>query len=99
MNSKISYKTALITGGNGNIGRLISERLVAQGVRVVRFDIPGTEPADTHELETIVVGDIRDDALLQDLFQQHQPDIRCFPVVRKRIWKPLGKLMAQLHFD
>ncbi len=75
MIANFPYKTALITGGNGNIGRLISERLVAQGVRVIRFDIPGSEPADTHKLETIVVGDIRDDVLLEKLFKQHQPDI------------------------
>ena len=75
MTSKFPYKTALITGGNGNIGRLISEKLVQQGVRVIRFDIPGSEPVDTHALETIVVGDIRDTVLLQELFQQYQPDI------------------------
>jgi len=52
-------KTALLTGGNGNLGRLVAAQLLERGVRVIKFDIPGTEPDKTHENETIVIGDMR----------------------------------------
>ncbi len=67
-------KTALITGGNGNIGRLLSEQLTAKGIEVVRFDLPGSEPKTHDALETIITGDIRDQNLLEAIFQSHQPD-------------------------
>jgi len=41
-------KTALLTGGNGNLGRLVAHKLLERGVKVIKFDIPGTEPVDTH---------------------------------------------------
>lgn len=69
------YNTALITGGNGNIGRLIAECLVEEGVNVIRFDVPGSEPAEAHELETFVSGDIRDVELLERIFRERKPDI------------------------
>jgi threonine 3-dehydrogenase len=65
---------ALITGGNGNLGRLVAARLLATGQRVVKFDLPGTEPAQLHANETVVSGDIRDSDLLRDLLAQHRPD-------------------------
>lgn len=67
-------KTALITGGNGNIGCLLSEQLIAKGVSVIRFDLPGSEPESCDPLETIITGDIRDHALLEDLLKTHNPD-------------------------
>ena len=72
MNSPI--KTALITGGNGNLGRLTADRLLARGVKVIKFDIPGSEPEHTHENETIVIGDIRDTAQVESLVADYQPD-------------------------
>ncbi len=69
-----SDKCALITGGNGNLGRLVAERLLAQGQRVIRFDIPGTEPASTAPNESIVSGDIRDAELLRALVGDERPD-------------------------
>jgi len=65
---------ALITGGNGNLGRLVAARLLADGQRVVKFDLPGTEPPQLHANETVVTGDIRDSDLLRDLLEQHRPD-------------------------
>lgn len=65
---------ALITGGNGNLGRLVAARLLEQGQQVVKFDLPGTEPALLQTGETVVSGDIRDDKLLQELIQEHRPD-------------------------
>lgn len=67
-------QTALITGGNGNLGRLVGEQLLQRGVNVVKFDIPGTEPAQLHDNETVVIGDMREQAALQDLLKQHKPD-------------------------
>lgn len=67
-------KKALITGGNGNIGRLLAKRLVAKNIEVIRFDLPGSKP-ETHDvLETIVTGDVRDTSLLEDIFHTHEPD-------------------------
>ena len=67
-------KKALITGGNGNIGRLLAERLVAKNIEVIRFDLPGIEPETHTPLETIITGDIRDHSLLEEAFKTHKPD-------------------------
>ncbi len=72
MNS--STGTALITGGNGNLGRLVAKRLLVEGTHVVKFDIPGTEPDHVHPNESIVIGDIRDRAQLEALLAEHKPD-------------------------
>lgn len=56
--------TAMITGGNGNLGRLVAARLLADGQRVVKFDLPGTEPCRLQANETVVSGDVRDIGLL-----------------------------------
>jgi len=67
-------KKALITGGNGNLGRLVSEQLSDLGVEVIKFDIPGTEPASLASNESVVIGDIRDQSLVRSVFEQHRPD-------------------------
>jgi len=67
-------KKALITGGNGNIGRLLFEQLIAKGIEVIRFDLPGSEPETHDALETIITGDIRDQNLLESIFKSHKPD-------------------------
>lgn len=67
-------KKALITGGNGNIGRLLAAQLTARDIEVIRFDLPGSEPVETHRLETIITGDIRDKSLLESIFKSHKPD-------------------------
>lgn len=64
-------KKVLITGGNGNLGHLVSQRLAATGVEIIRFDLPGTEKDGPGAQ---VLGDIRDIALLRDTFGSHQPD-------------------------
>ena len=72
MNQRI--KKALITGGNGNLGRLVAARLLNDGISVIKFDIPGTEPDSTHELEKVITGDIRDTELVESIFTEHKPD-------------------------
>ena len=64
-------KKVLITGGNGNLGHLVAQRLSATGVEIVRFDLPGTEK---HGPGAEVLGDIRDRDLMRDVFDTHQPD-------------------------
>ena len=67
--------TVLITGGNGNLGRLLAKQLLARGQTVIKFDIPGSEPAITEPGETIVTGDIRDTDTLRELIETHQPGV------------------------
>lgn len=64
--------TALITGGNGNLGRLVADRLLKLGQSVVKFDIPGTEPDSIRDNEEVVIGDIRDTDLLSETISTHQ---------------------------
>ncbi len=71
--------TALITGGNGNLGRLVGERLKEQGVRVIKFDIPGTGSSQrvmdqSDDNEVVVQGDVRDVGLLRETMERYRPD-------------------------
>ncbi len=68
-------KTVLITGGNGNLGRLLASKLLARGQAVVKFDRPGTEPGETEPGETVYAGDVRDRRLLHDLIAEHRPGV------------------------
>ncbi|MAD94098.1 MAG: hypothetical protein CML33_01205 [Rhodobacteraceae bacterium] len=69
----MSFEKALITGGNGNLGRLVAARLEAQGVNVISFDLPGTESSKTNTRHAIILGDMRDHELLSQIFADHQP--------------------------
>jgi len=69
-----SIKKALITGGNGNLGRLVADQLLARGIEVIKFDIPGTEPDSLRANETVVIGDIRDQSLVRNMLEEHRPD-------------------------
>lgn len=68
-----AFQTALITGGNGNLGRLVATRLETLGVKVISFDLPGTENNETAARDTVVLGDMRDNALLEQIFTDHKP--------------------------
>jgi len=70
----MNFKKALITGGNGNLGRLVAEQLEARGVEVVSFDLPGTDSDATAARSAIVLGDIRDTDLLRSTVATHRPD-------------------------
>ena len=69
----MSFEKALITGGNGNLGRLVAARLEAQGVNVISFDLPGTESPKTNARHAMVLGDMRDHEMLSKIFADHQP--------------------------
>lgn len=66
--------TALITGGNGNLGRLVAEQLLARGQQVISFDLPGTTPAMVAEGEHVIEGDVRDVEALRGALELHRPD-------------------------
>ena len=63
----------LITGGNGNLGRLVAEQLLKRGQSVVKFDIPGTEHEQLSDNELVITGDIRDTDVLEKIINEHQP--------------------------
>ncbi|MBX2839747.1 MAG: NAD-dependent epimerase/dehydratase family protein [Gammaproteobacteria bacterium] len=67
-------KKVLITGGNGNIGRLVADQLLKRDIDVIKFDIPGTEPASTQPGEAVYIGDIRDYELVKSLIEKYRPD-------------------------
>ncbi len=67
-------KRALITGGNGNLGRLVADRLLNQGQHVIKFDVPGTEPELLQANEAVLGGDIRETDMLKNVLAEHQPD-------------------------
>jgi threonine 3-dehydrogenase len=69
----MSFEKALITGGNGNLGQLVAARLESQGVKVISFDLPGTENAGTNARHAVVLGDMRDHDLLRQVFGEYEP--------------------------
>ena len=69
------FKTALVTGGNGNLGRLVAQNLEQTGTRVVSFDLSGSEGAHSDPRHAVVLGDIRDHTLLEQTIRTHKPDV------------------------
>lgn len=63
----------LITGGNGNLGRLVAAQFEALGASVIAFDLPGSEGAHSQARKAVVLGDVRDKALLEQTILEHQP--------------------------
>lgn len=73
--------TALVTGGCGFVGGAVVRRLVAEGIGVVSLDklthaaTPeafATLPEDRYRL---IVGDVRDGALVRQVLETHAPDM------------------------
>lgn len=72
----------LITGGAGFIGRWVAKRLLAEGHQIwVLDDLSNGREENIEEfqnhagLKQFIVGDIKDEALLEDLFTQNRFDI------------------------
>lgn len=64
----------LITGGNGNLGRLVAQSLENAGHAVISFDLPGTTNEATAARYRVIESDIRDVALLEATLQQEKPE-------------------------
>ena len=69
------FKTALVTGGNGNLGQLVAQHLEDAGTEVINFDLPGSEGALSDQRHAVVLGDIRDQDLLENTIKTHKPDL------------------------
>ena len=69
------FKTALVTGGNGNLGQLVAQHLEDAGTEVINFDLPGSEGALSDQRHAVVLGDIRDQDLLENTIKTHKPDV------------------------
>ncbi len=68
----------LVTGGAGFIGSHVADALLSAGHEVVILDDLSTgRRANVPEAARFVDGDIRDDALLQELFAEHGFDVVC----------------------
>ena len=69
------FKTAFVTGGNGNLGRLVALHLEGAGTKVVSFDLPGSEGAHSDPRHEVVLGDMRNHELLEQSIKTHKPDV------------------------
>ena len=68
-----TFKTALITGGNGNLGRLVAKQMYAKGINVLCLDLPGTELTNEKNSKNIFLGDICDLDLLNNILKKYRP--------------------------
>lgn len=69
----LNFQTALITGGNGNLGSLVAQQLSKKGVELTCFDLPGTACNENSGYSASYFGDIRDQARLQQIIGKTQP--------------------------
>tara|TARA_B100000700_G_scaffold317596_1_gene409249 strand:- start:84 stop:1019 length:936 start_codon:yes stop_codon:yes gene_type:complete len=69
----VNFKSALITGANGNLGRLLAQKLSKAGIDVICFDLAETELNDKSNFKKIFLGDIRDQDLLKNIIEDHCP--------------------------
>jgi len=72
----MTVKKVLITGGNGNLGRLLATDFEARDISVVAFDLPNEETRSDNFAgkRTFIEGDIRDTDRLAEILNDHQPD-------------------------
>ena len=68
-----TFQTALITGGNGNLGRLLAQQLSDKGIDVLCFDLPGTEHKNETYYKHIFLGDVRDQDLVHKIVKDQRP--------------------------
>jgi len=64
--------TYLVTGGGGNLARQIATRLLESGSKVVALDLGENNYPDLDDA-IYVKGDVTNQLLLGDIFQDHQP--------------------------
>ena len=66
-----SFQTALITGGNGKLGRFVARQLSAKGIEVLSLDLPGTEKKNETFYENIFQGDVCDQDLVHKILKEN----------------------------
>lgn len=62
--------SVFVTGGSGFFGGVLKRRLLADGFNCVNLDL--YQDPDTHASLVSVRGDVRDEALVDSLFERHQ---------------------------
>ncbi len=69
----------LVTGGAGQVGSHVAEMLMERGDHVIAIDNLDTgrreHLPESHPNLTYVQGDISDKALIDSLFEEHQPEV------------------------
>ena len=68
-----TFQTALITGGNGNLGRLFARQLSAKGKDVLCLDLPETEQKNEKFYKKIFLGDVCDQNLVNRILKDERP--------------------------
>ena len=68
-----TFQTALITGGNGNLGRLVAQQLFAKGKDVLCLDLPETEQKNEKLYKKIFLGDVSDQDLVNRILKDERP--------------------------
>ena len=68
-----TFQTALITGGNGNLGRLFARQLSAKGKDVLCLDLPETEQKNEKLYKKIFLGDVCDQNLVNRILKDERP--------------------------
>ena len=68
-----TFQTALITGGNGNLGRLVAQQLFAKGKDVLCLDLPETEQKNEMLYKKIFLGDVSDQDLVNRILKDERP--------------------------
>ncbi|MGA7831867.1 MAG: NAD(P)-dependent oxidoreductase [Terracidiphilus sp.] len=63
-------QTVLITGGAGFFGGVLKRKMLGEGYRCVSFDL--VQDADRHENLVSIQGDLRDKALVEEVFSTYQ---------------------------
>ena len=71
-----TFQTALITGGNGNLGRLVAQQLSAKGIDVLCLDLPETEQKNETFYKNIFLGDVCDQDLVNSCLLYTSPSPR-----------------------
>ena len=68
-----TFQTALITGGNGNLGRLVAQQLSAKGKDVLCLDLPETEQKNEKFYKKIFLGNVCDQNLVNKILKDERP--------------------------
>lgn len=65
----MTLKSALITGGNGNLGHLLADHFENIGIHVISYD--NVKPQRPVASRDIIIGDIRNSKKLSALFEKN----------------------------